>query len=290
MNTNRHWIVLFLFPTIAIFLMFYAYPLVTVIVTSFTTWRIAQSPEFIGIANYVKLSTDNVFKASFVNVLKWLALYWTIFVGLGILTALLTVRKSGFNRFFRVVYLIPNMIARSALAMTFYFVFQPSFGIVNQFIRSLGFTEFNRNWFGQLDSAFYAVTAITIFFSGVIMLLVSSEISSIPDSVIESARIDGAKQWQIDFYIILPMIRNIVGTSLILATTQVLRTFESIVLTTSGGPGNSTMNLSLYLYRQAMLNNKIGYANAIGTVTIIIGVVAITGINRFFKMGTSQHD
>lgn len=279
---------LFLFPTAAVFTLFYAYPLVNVLLTSFTDWKLTQPPVFVGFRNYVDLSRDGVFIASLVNVLKWLVLSWTVYVGIGILTALMTAEETGFNRIFRVIYLIPNMISIAALAMTFYFVFQPTFGVLNSVIRAIGFPQFNKNWYFEYDSAFFAVTATTIFFAGVIMLLVSSEVSSVPSSVLESAKIDGAKRWQRNLYVVLPMIRNIIGSSLILATVQVLKVFEVIFLTTRGGPGTQTMNLSLYLYRMALTSYQFGYANAIGTVTIVIGLIAIMAINRIFRMGSSH--
>jgi raffinose/stachyose/melibiose transport system permease protein len=285
----KKWILVFLIPTIIIFLLFYAYPLLTVIVTSMTEWKITTRPIFSGLNNYIDLFKDQVFIASLINVFKWLILSWTIYVGIGVLTALLTAKKNKFNRFVKVVYLIPNMISIAALAMTFYFIFQPSFGVVNSVIRAIGFTDFSKNWYYEYDTAFTTVTLTTIFFAGVIMLLVSSEISSVPDSIMESAKVDGAKDWQVNIYIILPMIKNIIGTSLILSTVQVLKVFEVIFLTTRGGPGNQTMNLSLYLYNTALKNNNFGYANAIGTIIIIVGIISIIAINKVFKMESSHY-
>jgi len=289
LKNTRKWIIIFIIPAIIIFSLFYAYPFFSVIATSMTEWRLTETPVFNGFTNYINLFKDKVFIKSLGNVAKWLVLSWTIYVGLGVLIALLTRKQNKFNKFVKVTYLIPNMISIAALAMTFYFIFQPSFGVVNSVIRGLGFTDFSQNWYFQYNTAFSTVTLTTILFAGLITILVASEISAVPDSVMESAKVDGAKEWQVNVYIILPMIKNIIGTSLILATVQVLKVFEVIFLTTGGGPGSQTMNLSVYLYNNALKENNFGYANAIGTMIIIIGVVSIIAINKILKMESSHY-
>ncbi|MFD0715917.1 carbohydrate ABC transporter permease [Paenibacillus sp. GCM10027626] len=287
---HKFWTGLFIAPTLIIFLMFYAYPLGTVVVTSFTEWHLASPIVFNGFANYAALfRPDSAFGESLVNTLLWLILQCTVFVGLGVLVALLTMRRDKFSRFIKVVYLIPNMIAVAALARLFYSFFQPSYGLVNQFIAKIGFPDFDKNWYLDPSTAFLSVTLTSILFAGIITLIVSSEIASIPASIFESATIDGATGTQIHRYITLPLLKNIIATSLILASTGALKMFEVIYLTTNGGPGNQTMNLSLLLYKTAMSDNDFGYANAVGTVIFAIGIVVILIITKLSKLGQSHY-
>ena len=120
------------------------------------------------------------------------------------------------------------------------------------------------------------------------MLLLSSEIAAVPSEVYESAKVDGASELQINIMIILPLIKNIIGTCLILATVDCLKTFEVIYLTTSGGPGNLTMNLPVLIFRTAMTNSNYGYANAIATITILIGAASMLLITKIFRTGKNQ--
>lgn len=105
----------------------------------------------------------------------------------------------------------------------------------------------------------------------------------------EAARIDGATEMQINLQIRLPLIRPVLGTSVILAATSMLREFELIYSTTNGGPGDLTLNLPLYLYKTSMTDNNYGYANMMGVVLIVAGIVAVQAINKLFCMNESDY-
>ena len=94
---------------------------------------------------------------------------------------------------------------------------------------------------------------------------------------------------QINFRIRLPLIRTVLGTSVILAATSMLREFELIYLTTNGGPGDMTLNLPLYLYKTSMTDNNYGYANMMGVVLIVAGIVTVYAINKIFRMNEADY-
>ena len=281
---NRIGFAIFLTPSILLFVLIFAAPIATVIGSSFTDWRMNRPPSFIGVSNYIELFTnDRSFSAALFNTMKWIVLQSTINVGMGLLVALLTANKKPFLRFVKVAYLVPSVISSSALAMIFFFVFHPTLGLVNNIIRLLWNPEFNQNWYFQSNTAFMAVTLTTIFFAGTFCLLFSAQIASIPEAIFESVRIDGASGLATIFYITLPMIRHIIGTCMILAAAGAIKTFEVIYLTTGGGPGTKTINLSVYLYNIQMRSDRYGYGNAVGTIMIILGVAVIALINRIFR-------
>lgn len=282
------WIAVFLLPSLILFFGFYAYSIFTVFITGFTDWKLGEPINFAGLNNYVRMFQDPNFMISLKNTLIWLILHWIVLVGVSLLVSLVTIKKTRFNRVVRVIYLIPKMIPLAVIGFLYYFMFNPSIGIVNDFIRKIGFSDFNLNWFQDERTAFFAVTVTTIFYGGVYMLLLSSEIAAVPSEVYESAKVDGASELQINIMIILPLIKNIIGTCLILATVDCLKTFEVIYLTTSGGPGNLTMNLPVLIFRTAMTNSNYGYANAIATITILIGAASMLLITKIFRIGKNQ--
>lgn len=100
---------------------------------------------------------------------------------------------------------------------------------------------------------------------------------------------DGANNFQIDLHITLPMLRNVIGTTIIMGATYMLQMFDLIFLTTQGGPGTTTTNLPLYLYKTAMINNNYGYANAIGSFIIILGLIFLFIINKSFRIGKTDY-
>lgn len=128
-----------------------------------------------------------------------------------------------------------------------------------------------------------------LLYTGMIIILVLAGILSIPEDVVEAAKIDGANEMQINFKIRLPLVRTIIGTSEILAATSMLREFELIYLTTNGGPGDLTLNLPLYLYKTSMTDNNYGYANMMGVVLIVAGVIVVYAINRLFRMNEADY-
>ncbi len=122
-----------------------------------------------------------------------------------------------------------------------------------------------------------------------IIILVLAGILAIPGDLVEAARIDGASEMEINFKVRLPLIRTILGTSVILAATSMLREFELIYLTTNGGPGETTLNLPLYLYKTSMTDNNYGYANMMGVVLILAGILTVYAINRLFRMNEADY-
>jgi raffinose/stachyose/melibiose transport system permease protein len=283
-NPSKLLIAIFLFPTLILFFLVFAVPLGTIISTSFTDWKSIGKINFVGFENYKNLLiNDKTFHTSTINTFKWMFLQCTVHVGLGVLVALLIRSKSFFSRFVGTVYIIPNIIAPAALATLFYFIFHPTIGLVNGFIRTFFNPEFSKNWYFEQDTAFFAVTMTTILYAGIITLIVSAQIASIDSSLYEAAEIDGASKMQADLFITLPLIKDTIGTALILSSIQTLKSFEVIYLTTNGGPGTTTMNFPVYMYSTYMSARKYGYGNAMGVISLLIGLCIIFLISRYVR-------
>ena len=197
-------------------------------------------------------------------------------------------KKKGW-KVLRTIYMIPNVVSAAALAVIFLNVFNAQYGIINSFVKTVTGKPFMKNWFFDQNSAFITVTWSWLLYTGMIIILVLAGVLSIPEDVVEAAKIDGATDMQINMKIRLPLIRTIIGTCEILAATSMLREFELIYLTTNGGPGDTTLNLPLYLYKTSMTDNNYGYANMMGVILIIAGVIVVSAINRLFKMNEADY-
>ena len=130
---------------------------------------------------------------------------------------------------------------------------------------------------------------IWVLFAGYTTTLVLAQMLSIDESVIEAARVDGATSWQIDFMIMFPLVRKMIGTTVIMAAAYMLQLFSMIYITTGGGPGVTTTNLPLYLYTTMKNRYDYGYANAIGVVIIIIGAISMVAIRKLFRMDEEDY-
>ena len=281
------WVYLFLLPTLIVFLMFYAEPMATMIYTSFTKWNGFADPEPIGWSNYIKLFTSSRAATSVINLLKWSLIAMTIHVGYGVIMAFIWYYKPKGWQISRAVFMIPNVISPAALALIFYRLLDNNVGALNVIIRFFA-PDFNVQRFSVSPYAFWAVTFIWLFYAVVVSLIVYNDLMAIPTSLTEAAKLDGASGWKVIRHIYLPLCHNSIGTAIICSVTSRIAMYEAIALTTSGGPGSDTMSLSV-LMMNAISDYNYGYANAIGVVMFIFGIVVLVAVNKIFHMGESDY-
>lgn len=290
MKLKKRYLVSFLLPCLILFAIVYLAPLIIVFVTSFFDWKAGNKIAFVGFKNYVEMfSNDPRMRSALVNTGIWVLLQSTVHVLIGTTLAFMLSRKFRGWKALRTIYMIPNVISSAALGVIFLNVFNPKYGLLNSFISFITGGKFNKNWFSETNSVFLVTTSTWLLYTGLIVIIVLAGILSIPEDVIEAAKIDGASPMQIHLHVQLPMIRTVLGTSTILAATSMLKEFDLIYLTTNGGPGDMTINLPLYLYKTSMIDNNYGYANTMGVFLIACGIVIVYAINRIFRMNTADY-
>lgn len=281
---RRLWIAIFVLPCMALFAFIYAAPIITVFATSLTHYTAFESPTFIGFKNFIALFAQEDFRISVKNTLVWVLLQTTFHVSLGLLMALMLRRKPKGWKFVRTAYLIPNIVPTAATGVMFTLLLNPSFGVVKNLYDKFAFEGPVPNFFGNSQFAFWTVTATWLFYSAFNTIIFLSEMGAIDSSIYEAAEIDGASPLQVDLWITLPLLKNVLGTVVVLASVAMVSQFDIIYMTTRGGPGTSTLNLPIYLYKAATLENNYGKANAVGVVQIIVGLVLVILIQTIFKM------
>lgn len=286
MNTKNKkiWIFLFTIPCMILFALVYAAPIITVFYTSLCDYSAFSAPAFQGIKNFITIFSDNDFICSIKNTLVWVLLQSTLHVGVGLAMALVLRRKPKGWKIARTAYMIPNIIPTAATGVMFTLLLNPMFGIVKPFLDFLGVNyAMVPNLFGNSRYAFWTVTATWIFYSGFNTIIFLAEMGAVDKEIYEAASIDGATPWQADRYITLSLMRNVCGTCVTLASVAMVSQFDIIYMTTKGGPGTSTLNLPIYLYKAATLENNYGKANAVGVVQIIIGITLVILIKGLFR-------
>jgi raffinose/stachyose/melibiose transport system permease protein len=178
--------------------------------------------------------------------------------------------------------MIPNVISGAAWAMIYRFIFNNEFGLLNSLIRTVN-PNFNVNWFYESPASFWAITCTWLFYAVVISLVVLADLMAISSDIHEAAIIDGASGFQIMTSIDLPLCRFSIGTSVIMGVTSRIGMYESIALTSRGGPGDDTMSLSLILVRN-ITDNNYGLANATGMIMLLLGAFIMFMANKVFHM------
>jgi len=287
---KKGWIPVFLLPAVILFLLIYAIPLGMVFVTSLFEYRLS-SPEmrFIGFTNYIRLSGDPDFYTALKNTVLWIIIQCTVHVALGTFLALLLYKKPRGWKFIRTAYMVPNIISNAAIGMIFLNIFNPQFGVLHSVLKAIGLEHLTRNWLMDANTAFPSVTFVWVLFAGYTTTLVLAQALSLDEAVLEAAKVDGATSFQTDVFVVLPLLKKIIGTTMVMAATYMLQMFDLIYITSGGGPGKSTTNLPLLLYGVYKGENNYGYANTIGVVIVIVGIIFMTIINRSLKVNDEDY-
>lgn len=259
---------IFMLPAIIGIILFWLGPMVASLYLSFTEYDILSSPEWIGLQNYRDLIDDELFWKSF----RITTMYSVISVPLVLCTALgLAVLLNQQFRgiiFFRSVFYLPTVMSGVAVATLWRWIFNDEFSIVNVLLDKIGIT--GPGWLIDDTWAIRALIITSLWTIGGSMLIFLAGLQSIPEDLYEAAEIDGASAFRRFTSITIPMISHVTFFNLILGIIGALQVFTEAFVMTGGGPNNSTLLLSLYLYRNAFEYLKMGYASAIAWVMFMV--------------------
>lgn len=284
MRSFRHKtsILLFLLPAVVIFIIYYVYPVGFLVYTSFMKWDSITPMEYVGWANYRRLAEDGVFHLALRNTLLWGLAGVFLHIPMAMLVAMILSRKIAGWKWFRSIFFMPNLISTLALAMLWQFIYNGEFGLLNEVLRLVGLESWQRNWLGNLDTAFPALIAHWIFYIGYYMVIFMAHISTIDPSLYESSQIDGAGIFQQERHITLPLMKPAVAVAVLLVLTDTLKNFEAPFLLTNGGPANQTMVMSLHIYNR-MVSYQYGYADTLALMLVAIGAFMVIAVRMLFR-------
>jgi len=243
---------------------------------SLTKWDgISAEKEFVGMGNYVKLFTaDQKFLNSLTNSLKIAVMVMAAAMVAGFLLALIFMilqRTKGQN-FLKGLFFFPHIVAPLVIGLTFRGpVYNQNFGFLNIFLETVGLGFWQQNWLGDLSIVLGSVGFTFIYTEiGFAMVIYITGLLTIPEEIIEAAKIDGAGFWQIVIQIILPQLSATHTMVVIYLMIHTIKQFDLVWIMTEGGPASSTELVSTYIYRQAMLFYNQGTSAAISIIVLII--------------------
>lgn len=236
---------------------------------SLTDWNGLTRMDFVGVENYVALVQDRTFHIALRNTLTFMVAAVSLQTVLGLLVAVIVKERMPGSNFFKAVFFLPIAMAPAIIATVFKFMFEANYGSLNETLRAFGLLGRGETiqWLGA-DLGVWSIVVIAVFsWMGFSMMVYFAGLMSIPDELYEAAMIDGAGWWRRLFSITIP---SLTGTTSVLVTLGIvgsLKTFDTVWLTTQGGPGVSNHFLSTFLY-QERLNREAGYSSAIGIVIL----------------------
>lgn len=264
---------LYLFPGLLIYLVFVFYPIIETFRTSFYKWDgFSRERVFVNFHNYISLVTDAQFLKALLNNLVFIIFYSIIPILLGLLLASLLGRKPlpGMT-FFRTGLFLPQILSMVVVGVTWRWIFNPNFGLLNVGLRAIGLGVFTRAWLGDFQLALPSVGAVGTWVQyGFCMVLFLAGMQRIPNDQYEAAELDGANEFRQLLHITLPSLRAELGVALITTIIAALRVFDLVYVTTRGGPGDSTLVTGFLVYRSAFQQNQLGYASTVATVMTLL--------------------
>ena len=267
-NTAVGWS--FLLPNFAGFAVLTLVPVALLFYYAFTSWNVFGGAEWTGLDNFRQLLHDHSFRTALTNTIYYTVFHipLTLVAALGL--ALLLNRKLRGVAFFRTVAFFPYITSIVAAAQVWNMLFSPQYGPIDAMLRLVGVSH-PPGWTVSTTWSMPAVILVGTWREmGYYMLIFLAGLQTIPAQLYEAARVDGANAWQRFRAVTIPSLRPTTFFVTVMLTIGSFKVFDLILLLTNGGPGQSTLVLSQYIYQTGFQENQFGYASAISVVLFVL--------------------
>lgn len=270
-------------PAVILTLMFTIWPTVQALYLSFTNaTSLGLNNKFVALDNYIYMFHDKSFIQALINTAKLMAVVpvITIFCSL-VLAFVLNQCKLKEMVLYRTLFYFPNIVSLTVVGIIWSFVFHPNVGIVNKILGAVGLESLQRSWLGDSKTALWCI-AFTLLWqaAGYYMVMHIAAMDGISPEIYESATLDGASAWRKLVSITMPLMKDIIGITFVLALSGTINlSFVLSQVMTGGGPNGASSVLLQYMYTQGFVNGNFGYAMAITVFTLAISV-ALSMLSR----------
>ncbi len=259
----------FLLPAGVVVLAVIIFPWLFTLYMSVHEFKVGGDFTFIGLDNYLRLTTDDRFLWSVVRTLYFTALSVVLPVALGVAAAITFHKKFPMRGIARTIFILPMMATPVAVALVWTMTFHPQLGVLNYLLTSVGIPP--SQW--TYDSVSVIPTLVMVEtwqWTPLVMLIVLGGLASLPIDPYEAATLDGASGWDMFRHITVPLVWPHIIVATVIRTIDALKAFDLIFVISGGGPGTSSETMNLFLYLQAFSFYNMGYAAAVTVVFFII--------------------
>jgi multiple sugar transport system permease protein len=286
-ETRAGW--LFATPFLVLYALFLIGPvLIGIVISLFNTTTVKSGlGGWVGLSNYGDVLASGDFWRSMWHSTLFTLLSTPFLVILPLIFAVLAVRISRNQWFFRLAFFAPYVVPSSAVALIFAFMYTPETGLIGKAFSWVGLPE--PNFLGSTNGAWLAVTLLTLWWTlGFNFILYTAALQEIPEETYEAASLDGAGPWQQIRFITVPLLRPTLSLVLILQILASLKVFDQIYILLSGGPNGSTRPVIEYIYDTGFTSYRGGYAAAATMIYFVVLVVISAGW-ALLRRGTSAN-
>lgn len=270
--SNRLSIAIYVLPALLLVTILVFIPLILSAYYGLMKWDGIGAMEFIGLENYINGIKDEKFWNSAYHSFL-LAIFSTLSLAVYLTVSLILASKIKGSDLFRKIYLIPMLLSSVAIAQLWIKVYNPSNGILNAILMNLGVKN-PPAWLADPSLVLLAIFIPILWqYAGFYILIYYAALKNIPESLIEAAKIDGATPTQIALKIKLPLIKEVVVVTVVLAIVGSLKYFDLIYVMTGGGPNGASEVMASYMYKLAFSSYDFGYGSAIGFLLLVITLI-----------------
>jgi multiple sugar transport system permease protein len=286
LNNESLTALLFVLPSLIGFTVFYAVPAIRGLWISFTNWDLLRPARFIGIENYIKLAQDREMWNALAVTVYYVLLNIPLQTLLAMVIAVMMYRLTQ-SMLIRALIILPWLMPPVVVGLIWLWLLDPNIGIVNVALKAMGLPMIA--FLGLPQYAMPSIAMINIWqYVGYTALLIFAGLQSIPGSVYEAASIDGASETQTFWKVTVPLLRPVLVFVIVTSVIGSFQIFDTIAITTKGGPVNATKVLNWYIYEQAFSRFNMGYATAISIVLFLILIFVSMVQMRIMRAGESD--
>ena len=281
---SKRTVAIFVGPALAVFIVFGLAPIGYNLILSLYRTNLMSPGEFVGFDNYLNLFRDSIFVKSLRNNLLMVVGSFLAHMPMALFLANILFKRVRGSKFFQSAFFLPCVVCGVAVGLTWTFIYNSEFGMVNQILDLIHRSGWKHQWLSEENTVMLAIIVVVMWqFVGYHTIIQLAAMRSIPSSLFDAARIDGAGGWRQFTSVTLPLIKPILKVDAVLIVTGSLKYFDLVFAMTRGGPNHASEVMSTYMYYQAFRTMKYGYASAIGNILLVLCVVAIILSNRVFK-------
>lgn len=262
-------------PVIIFMIIVYGYPLLLTFKYSFQEVSLIGSENiFVGFRNYISVLTDEKFYNTLILTFKWAVFTIAIKIVIGFIMALLLNGELYFKKALRFLVLIPWAIPQVVVAILWTWILDGQYGYLNYYLQKFGFVEEVIRWLSDPNLALISTSIVDAWIGiPLITMIFLSGLSSIPDSLYEATKVDGANLFQRFRYITLPTMKKVVLIALTLTTIWTFNSFNVIYVLTGGGPMDATETMMIKIYHEAFGKYNLGMSSTLSVIVFIILII-----------------
>lgn len=283
-RAQRRIVVPFLLPASLLLAVFFLYPLARTVQLSFSEFSRTGRERFVGIQQYLALFGDERYLQSLGHAVLLAVVGGGMLFPPAVTIAWALHQRLHGERVFRFLIFAPVVLSVAVVALMWKFILHPTLGLVNPAFAALGLGDLVPVLLGDPVTALPAVAFTAVWHGiGIWIVLISSGFARLPVDVLEAGRLDGAGEWTLFARVMLPMMRDVFRTLLVLWVVQSLQAFAFVYIMTGGGPFFSTDIPATVMYRTAFDDAAFGYAAAMGVVIVVLLLLTALGLNRLLR-------